>query len=471
MLYQTKKAYVLATIIGAGAAITACVDQPTPTSPPSATQSPSLDQVPTTSTATPALIRQLAAGRGVIPLPPKPFVRPALSQLGQALTFDPILSGNRNISCSTCHLPAFATGDGKSLSVGEGGARFGPEREHPGGVFIPRNAPPLFNLGSMRHLFWDGRIEIDDRGVVHTPAGAQITPAMAKVFEFGPVSAIGMFPVTNRAEMRGRAGAEFVNNELGQIPDVDNPAIWSALMKRLGNIPEYRKMFEEAYPGRRFDEMSFAYASNAIGGFFVDQLTFTNSPWDRFLAGNDHALSPKQLDGAQTFLTLKCSLCHMGSTFSDEKFHDVAVAQLGPGEGDGTGLRDDFGRMRVTGRGDDRYLFRTTPLRNVELTGPYGHDGAIVSLRSFVEHYSDSDKKLMEFDPTQLESALRLTVLPTKLEILVQRDTLLKGVVLTPDLIDRLTTYMLALTDPQARNLTRIAPARLPGNRSLAARQ
>ncbi|MEP7002728.1 MAG: cytochrome-c peroxidase, partial [bacterium] len=143
----------------------------------------------------------------------------------------------------------------------------------------------------------------------------------------------------------------------------------------------------------------------------------------------------------------------------------------GPGEGDGTGLRDDFGRMRVTGRADDRYLFRTTPLRNVELTGPYGHDGAIVSLRAFVEHYSDSDRKLMEFDPTQLESALRLTVQPTQLGILAQRDTLLKGVVLTPDLIDRLTTYMLALTDPQARNLARIAPSRLPGNRSLAARQ
>ncbi|MEP7001599.1 MAG: cytochrome-c peroxidase, partial [bacterium] len=305
MLYQTKKAYVLATIIGVGATITACVDQLTPTSPPSATQSPSLDQIATTSTATPALIRQLAAGRGVIALPPKPFVRPALSQLGQALTFDPILSGNRNISCSSCHLPAFATGDGKSLSVGEGGVRFGPERAHPNGVFIARNAPPLFNLGSMRHLFWDGRIEIDNHGVVHTPAGAQVTPAMAKVFEFGPVSAIGMFPVTNRAEMRGQSGAEYVNNELGQLVDADNPAIWSALMKRLGNIPEYRKMFEEAYPGTRFDEMTFAHASNAIGGFVVDQLTFTNSPWDRFLAGNDNALSPRQLDGAQTFLTLK----------------------------------------------------------------------------------------------------------------------------------------------------------------------
>jgi cytochrome c peroxidase len=462
MLHKT--AITLLATITLGASL-GCVDQPTPTSPSLRTiHDASALSLGTASTVTPALIRQLAAGRGIIPLPPKPFVRPALVRLGQALAFDPILSGNRNISCSTCHLPAFATGDGKSLSVGEGGVGLGPTREHPRGVFIARNAPPLFNLGAMRHLFWDGRIEIDAQGVVHTPAGAQVTPKMQKVFEFGPASALAMFPVTNRAEMRGQAGADHANNELAQIPDADNPGIWAAIMKRLGAIPEYRGMFEAAYPGTHFDDMTFAYASNAVGGFLVDQLTFANSPWDRFLAGNDNALSQKQLDGAQTFLTLKCSLCHMGSTFSDEKFHDVAVAQLGPGEGDGSSLLDDFGRMRVTGLAADKYLFRTTPLRNVELTGPYGHDGAIMSLRAFVEHYSDSDVKLMEFDPTQLEPVLRLTVQPTKMDILAQRDTLLKGVVLTPDLVEKLTVYMQALTDPAARDLSRIVPNRLPSS-------
>ncbi|MEP6733287.1 MAG: cytochrome c peroxidase [bacterium] len=460
-MFRTKN--ILYALVAASASLAACSEQPAPTSPRAGNiHAASLDQIGTASAATPALIRQLAAGRGIIPLPPKPSVRPSLVKLGQALAFDPILSGNRNISCSTCHLPQFATGDGKSLSIGEGGVGLGPVRAHPAGVFIPRNAPPLFNLGAMRHLFWDGRIEVDAQGVVHTPAGSQITPAMARVFEFGPVSAIGMFPVTNRAEMRGRAGAEYADNELGQVSDGDNPGMWAALMKRLGDIPEYRAMFEAAYPGKHFSEMSFAYASNAIGGFVVDQLTFTNSPWDRFLAGNDNALTQRQLDAAQTFLTLKCSLCHIGSTFSDEKFHDVAVAQLGPGEGDTPNPIDDFGRMRVTGLAADKYLFRTTPLRNVELTGPYGHDGAIVALRDFVAHYSDSDKKLMDFDPMQLEPALRLTVLPTKLEILAQRDTLLKGVVLTPEIVDRLTTYMLALTDPAARDLSRIAPSRLP---------
>jgi len=276
----------------------------------------------------------------------------------------------------TCHLPKFSTGDGKSLSVGEGGLGLGPPREHPNGVFIPRNAPPFFNLFAMRHLFWDGRVQLDAQGQLHTPAGAQLSPAMMKVLEYGPVSALGMFPVTNRAEMRGAHGTD-----LGDVADNDFNGIWTAIMRRLGAVPEYRGLFEAAYPGTRFEDMTFAHASNAIGAFIVDRFSFANSPWDRFLAGNDGALSPRQMAGAQTFLTLKCSICHNGATFSDEDFHDVAVPQIGPGEGVLPNLLDDFGRMNVTGNPADIYRFRTSPLRNVELTGPYGHDGAAISLR------------------------------------------------------------------------------------------
>ena len=102
-------------------------------------------------------------------------------------------------------------------------------------------------------------------------------------------------------------------------------------MARLGDIGGVSRTFEAAYPGTRFDDMTFAHAANAIAGFIVDQLTFDNTPWDRFLGGNDRALTQAQLDGAQTFLTLKCSICHNGATFSDEQFHNVAVAQIGPG--------------------------------------------------------------------------------------------------------------------------------------------
>ncbi|MEP6620452.1 MAG: cytochrome c peroxidase [bacterium] len=457
-----------ATAVAAGllVVLAGCIDQATSSSP--VAPAASLLEASSSIVITPDSVRKLAASRGVFAMPVPPHVRPALVHLGQMLAFDPILSGNRNIACMTCHLASLGTGDGRSLSIGEGGTDFGPSRTHARGVFIPRNAPPLFNLGAMRHLFWDGRVEVDDRGRMHTPAGSAVTPAMEGAFEFGPVSAIGMFPVTNRAEMRGRLGKEVATNELAPIGDEDFAGIWSAIMRRLGAIPEYRTMFAAAYPGERFEDMTFAHASNAIGGFLVDQLTFANSPWDRFLAGDGRALTQRQLDGAGTFLTLKCSLCHVGSTFSDEKFHDVAVAQIGPGEGDGGSARDDFGRMRVTGATADRYLFRTTPLRNVELTGPYGHDGAIASLRAFVDHYSESDKKLLAFDPTSLEPSLRLTMLPTTLDILAQRDTIIRGVVLTPALVDKLMDYMLALTDPASRNLSHIVPPQVPSKLPMA---
>jgi cytochrome c peroxidase len=208
--------------------------------------------------------------------------------------------------------------------------------------------------------------------------------------------------------------------------------------------------------------MTFAYASNAIAGFLTDRLALNQSPWDRFLAGDDAAMTGQQLVGAKDFLSARCSICHNGPAFTDNQFHNVALAQLGPGEGDGADGRDDFGRMRVTGDPADRYRFRTTPLRNVELTGPYGHDGAFVELRGFVDHYSESDLKLRSFDRTQLEPALQGTVLQNLEAILASRDTLLRGVVLPASTIDEVTEFLRALTDPAARDLSAVVPPRVP---------
>jgi cytochrome c peroxidase len=303
------------------------------------------------------LVRQLTAGRGITPLPRTRPVRPALVSLGQALAFDRLLSGNLDIACMTCHLPAHGTGDGRSLSVGQGATGLGPARVHPTGAFIPRNAPPLFNLGALETLFWDGRVSRDAQGVVHTPAGALVTPTMRATFEFGALSALALFPVVNRAEMRADGG-----NELAAIPDDRPDLVWAALMRRLGGIREYRRLFERAYPGQRFESMTFAHASNAIAGFLVDKLTFTRSPWDRFLAGNDRALTTVQLRGAVNFMSARCSICHNGPALTDNAFHNVAVAQIGPGQGDGDGF-DDFGRERETRNAAERYAFRTPPLQ------------------------------------------------------------------------------------------------------------
>lgn len=402
-------------------------------------------------------VRTLAAGRGIVPLPPKPYVRPALERLGRLLAFDKILSGNRDISCMTCHLPQLATGDGRSLSLGTGAVGLGPARRLVAGNIIPRNAPPLFNLHAMPALFLDGRVAVDSSGQFSTPAGAQLTAEMTRVFEYGALSAQPLFPVLNRLEMRGATG-----NHLAAIPDSDMQGIWKAAMHRLGRIPRYRTLFEEAYPGTRFDDMTFAYATNAIAGFIIADFTFDRSPWDRFLAGDDDALTTDQLLGAQNFLTLKCSICHNGATFSDQKFHDVALAQFGPGEGVAPNPLDDFGRFNVTGNPSDKYRFRTSPLRNVELTGPYGHAGQFKELRSFVAHYSNSDSALMAYNPSQIDPILYGTLLNNVDAVMAQRDTLLNGVVIPDSTIDRLTTYMNALTDPRARDLRHVTPERVP---------
>jgi cytochrome c peroxidase len=134
------------------ALLAACSDRTT--APRADGTTPSFSKgTPAAGVVTPAIVRALAAGRGIVPMQrPRP-VRRSLVRLGQALLFDRVLSGNRDIACATCHLPSFATGDGRSLSVGQGATGMGPDRVHPAGTFIARNAPPLFDLVAMKHLF------------------------------------------------------------------------------------------------------------------------------------------------------------------------------------------------------------------------------------------------------------------------------------------------------------------------------
>lgn len=408
-----------------------------------------------------AEVRQLAAAQGITPLAQPPAVRPALSLLGQALAFDKELSGNRDISCMTCHLSSTATVDGRSVAVGQGATGLGTARVHPQGRFVHRSAPALFNLHALSTLTWDGRVFVRN-GVVRTP-GANLLTAQRAVLECGTASALPMFPVLSRSEMRGETG-----NELAAIPDDKHQRTWRFLMRRLGAIPEYRTMFQAAYPGSIFDSLSFAHAGNAMGCWIVNVFGATNTPWDRMLAGNDDAMTQTQLLGARAFLTTaRCSQCHNGPLFTDALFHNVATPQVGPGFGNGPNGQDDFGRERQTGNTRNRYQFRTPPLRNVELTGPYGHDGAIVSLRAWVDHYSQSDAKLRAYDPSQLEPLLQSTLQPTVSDILLTRDTRLRDLVIPAETVDQITEFLKALTDPASRDLRRVVPTRVPSGLSV----
>lgn len=419
------------------------------------------DDVVVAEKAPPGLVnkvRQLAAESGIGPLPAAPAVRPELVELGRALAFDKLLSGPQNISCMTCHHPTLGTGDARHLSIGEGASGLGELRTHPAGVFIGRNAPPVYNLHALDTMFWDGRVRLRN-GVLDTPAGAHITPEMQAVFEFGAASAQAMFPVTSPSEMRGAPGT----NELADLPDDDFTAIWAGLMERLIRTPGYRELFEAAYPGTSMDDMTFAHASNAIAGFEIAVFEMRDSPWDRFLAGDDDALTQDQLKGAELFFDKgNCDACHRGAAFTSGNFTNIGVPQVGPGVGHGPDGADDWGRGGVTGLEADRYKFRIPPLRNVALTGPWGHAGQFTDLRRYIDHYDDPADSLDAYDATQLEPSLQGTVRDNFDEILTTLSGAIPQIRFNDNELDRLVDFLHALTDPRAIDQAEEVPESVP---------
>lgn len=287
--------------------------------------------------------------------------------LGQLLFYDPILAGERDVSCGTCHHPAFAFADGRALSVGVSGTGVGPARTaslsavtgQPIGA-VPRNAPTVMNAamnvgidGRPSHLgiqFWDGRVD----GLEEQARG----------------------PITSRDEMAGDAYPSNVARD--------------SVVARLRAIPEYVDRFRSAFP-----DDSGAISGGAIITMdrygraiaaFERELVTRNSPFDRYAAGEDGALTEEQKQGLELFFTTaRCSLCHAGPMFSDFRFHVLGVPQQGPGKTVIPG--DDAGREEHTGDPADRHAFRTPTLRNVELTAPYMHDGVFTSLEEVVLFY------------------------------------------------------------------------------------
>jgi cytochrome c peroxidase len=411
-------------------------------------------------------VHQVLAESQVSPLSPLPAADPALVRLGQALMFDKVLSGNRDISCSTCHNPASATSDGLSLSIGTGGSGSGAARVLGSAPqFIPRNSQELFNRGYAEFLgmFWDGRVSRSDNGDFHTPVGAQLPAGLAN-----PLAAQAMFPVTTRLEMRGHPGDldRFgAPNELAQFGDTDPTAVWAGIMDRLRAIPDYVTMFQVAYPTVAPTELGFQHAANAIAAFEVAAFTTVNSPFDRYLRGDEAALSEPQKRGVLLFFgKAGCGSCHLGPHLTDQKFHSIGVPQIGPGFSPES--PEDHGRERVTGAAGERYQFRTPPLRNVQLTGPWMHDGSYTTLEAAVRHYLDAPAALRSYDASQLRADLRSSYRsdPASLdEMSASIDSRVRSpLALSDGEIDDIIAFLNSLTDPDAIDLSSTIPGSVP---------
>lgn len=208
---------------------------------------------------------------------------------------------------------------------------------------------------------------------------------------------------------------------------------------------------------------TFAHAANAIAAFEIQAFEASNTPWDRFLAGDDTALSAEQLRGAELFFGEGgCASCHRGALLSDLEHHNTVLAQLGPGKGDGEDGRDDFGRFRESGDPADLYAFRTPPLRNVALTGPWGHAGQFSTLEAFVRHYNDPIAQRRQYRPQGLDVGLAEQLIDNAEAVIDTASPMVVDIRLSDQDVRALVAFLEALTDPASLDLRRVIPREVP---------
>jgi cytochrome c peroxidase len=246
---------------------------------------------------------------------------PEKVELGKMLWFEPRLSSSWLISCNTCHNLALGGVDLMETSIGHGWQRG------------PRNAPTVLNAVFNVAQFWDGR--------------AEDLMEQAK----GPIQA--------SVEM---------NNEPWRV------------VETLLSMPEYVAAFDAAFPGEA-EPVTFDNMARAIEAFEATLLT-PGSRFDRYLEGEVEALTGLEREGLTLFVGKGCAACHNGVNMGGQSYHPFGVVQrpgaaiLPPG---------DRGRFEVTRTTTDEYVFKAPSLRNVELTPPYFHSGAVWGLEEAVE--------------------------------------------------------------------------------------
>ncbi len=404
-----------------------------------------------------------------------PKITDAKAQLGMNLFFSKSLGADRDSACVTCHHPMLGGGDNLSLPIGTGATNpnlLGKGRLHDvksihydGGPTVARNAPTTFNVLGWKHaLFHDGRIEhiMSENGISTPDSGHNIVDSLATA---NLASAQSRFPITAPEEMKG------FNHD-----DKDNQAIREYVASRIGGYGEgkgelkntdyWLKQFQTALvkPKGTAQELITEQNIALLIGEYENSQAFTNSPWKAYVNGNKGAISESAKKGALLFFNpiseggADCVHCHSSDLFSDEKFHNVAMPQIGRGKGDGDENIEDFGRFRVTGEEKDKYKFRTLSLLNVEVTGPWGHDGAYTSLEAVVKHMSNPKKAIADYNATQLtqtgiQNLDKMKINTNKAVQKLEKDRVagldvLEDSNLSDSEIDDVVSFLRTLTDP-----------------------
>jgi cytochrome c peroxidase len=246
-------------------------------------------------------------------------------ELGQMLFMDPRFSSTGTISCNSCHNVMLGGEDNRAVSMGVHGQTGG------------RSAPTVWNSGFSSAQFWDGR--------------AATLEEQAKG------------PVTNPIEMG-----------MGELEEA---------MDRVRDIPGYRPYFEKAFGNK--DPMTVENAARAVAAYERTLIT-PNSPYDRYVKGDRKALTEQQIRGMNTFASVGCTTCHSGAAFNGPAMKPGSGFFMKfPANADSKYIEqyrlvDDKGRFEVTGKQHDAAMWKVPTLRNVALTAPYFHNGAVKTL-------------------------------------------------------------------------------------------
>jgi cytochrome c peroxidase len=275
---------------------------------------------------------------------------PAKVALGRLLFWDPVLSGPKDVACATCHHPEFGYAENRDLSIGVTGSGLGHRRRFAAGSSIPfvkRNSQTILNVA------FSGS---DERGNYEPATAPMFWDVRAQGLE-----AQALEPLKALEEMRGRTFAE-------------DKAV-DAIVARVNEIPEYRRLFAAAFGQVR--PITAQNLGNALAAF-QRSIVANNAPFDRYMRGDRSAMSASQVAGMRRFERIGCVNCHNGPMFSDYKLHVLGVP--------------DNPALQATDPGaENRYAFRTAPLRNLRFTAPYMHSGVFNTLEDVLEFYDDVD--------------------------------------------------------------------------------